>query len=69
MCIFFGVSSKRTIWLKITLLSEMLDLFGGQTWKKKIYVYSEILGVQICPKKRENCDKFEIATKQQKSNI
>ena len=32
-------------------------------------MHSEILGIQIWQKKRANDDKFEIATKQRKSNI
>ena len=37
--------------------------------KKHFFVNSEILGIQIWWKKRVNYDKFEIVTKQPKSNI
>ena len=40
-----------------------------QTWEKASFVNSEILGIQIWQKKRVNYNKFEIATKQLKSNI
>ena len=40
-----------------------------QTWKKTFFMNSDNLGMQIWQKKCINYDKFEIVTKQRKSNI
>ena len=74
-CLWIFISIERVsclfvMWIHVSKLFLFIFKHANiQTWKKPFFFYSTILGMQIWRKKHVNYDKFEIATKQRKSNI